>query len=668
MLVKELIQIRIQLALERQKNPEFMAGPLLETIGEQEEALNELENFEEKSERIPTAYFLQLYPWNEFERHIILLLVAFETEYRLTGLAALFHNNVNMGYVTPVLARETFEYKVSDNEMEETFCRDAPLYRLLLTWQENEKSPHFKMLCMDDRMRSFFLCGVVSYHSYESFLSPWFVQEKLSPLRDEQELLSSLMSIEMDNPGGKRLAVCLHGIEGVGKIHYCKHLARKMKWNLVLLKADALAAEEEEYQKQVNEYIRECSLLQAVPVIAGLREAVWKSEESKRRFRFLLQGLFSVFPLVYLTADAPIRDKSFYPLAEWIQLQVKEPSLLASHDIWEEEAQAYPLCKKLSLQSVINQFLLPPGKIKEALQAAARYASMSGREEIEEGDIRRGCFSLMEEDMGNRTVRIRRFFSWDQLILPKEQKDILLSAFHQIQYKQLVYENWGLNKTMAYGTGLSILLYGPPGTGKTMAAQVLARELGVELYRAQLAAIFSKYIGETEKNLQAIFEQARRNRMILFFDEADVLFSKRTEVRASNDKFSNLEAAFLLQKMEEYDGISILATNYYQNFDEAFKRRIQYLVEFPFPDKEARAKIWKTAIPSEMPIVDIDIEFLSKFELSGSHIKNIILQSAFAAAAKGEKVGMQVIMGALKHEFLKIGRSLSEEEAGEYYF
>ena len=208
-----------------------------------------------------------------------------------------------------------------------------------------------------------------------------------------------------------------------------------------------------------------------------------------------------------------------------------------------------------------------------------------------------------------------------------------------------------LERKSPTGGGISVIFAGPPGTGKTMAAQVMASELCLDLYRIELPAVVSKYIGETEKNLEEIFEQASKSQVILFFDEADVLFSKRTEVRDSNDKYSNMEAAFLLQKMEEYEGITVLATNFLQNFDEAFKRRMKFIIDFPFPGPEERRQIWRQAFPAEVPVDgELDFDFLAgAFELSGSNIKNSVLHAAFLAAASGEAVSMRhVIAGVPK--------------------
>lgn len=249
------------------------------------------------------------------------------------------------------------------------------------------------------------------------------------------------------------------------------------------------------------------------------------------------------------------------------------------------------------------------------------------------------------------------------------QKDLLRQAGAQIAYRYRVFEEWGFGGKLPYGRGVSMLFAGPPGTGKTMAAQVLAKELNLELYKVDLSGVLSKYIGETQKNLRDIFDEVHKSRSILFFDEADVLFGKRVNVTDSRDISANAQTAYLLQKIEEYDGITILATNLLQNFDDAYKRRIKYIVQFTFPQEGQRRQLWEQVFPGQMPLSeDLDREFLaSNFELSGAAIKNIAVNAAFMAASGQEVTGMKHILAALQQEYKKSGKTLGREELKEYY-
>ncbi|MGL4791078.1 MAG: ATP-binding protein, partial [Anaerotignaceae bacterium] len=234
----------------------------------------------------------------------------------------------------------------------------------------------------------------------------------------------------------------------------------------------------------------------------------------------------------------------------------------------------------------------------------------------------------------------------------------------------IVYDKWDFESILPYGSGLSMLFEGPSGTGKTMAAQIIAGELGLELYKVDISQVISKYIGETEKNLNEIFTEAQKNNVILFFDEMVAIFGKRGEVKDSHDKHINVEVAFLLQKVEEYQGISVMATNYLKNIDQAFIRRINYIIHFPFPQEEERTKIWKNVFPANMPMgKDIDYEYLGRqFELAGGSIKNTAVSAAFMAARDNTACSMKHILLSLIHELGKQDKVMLKTDFGEYAF
>ncbi|MBR7058159.1 MAG: ATP-binding protein [Stomatobaculum sp.] len=233
----------------------------------------------------------------------------------------------------------------------------------------------------------------------------------------------------------------------------------------------------------------------------------------------------------------------------------------------------------------------------------------------------------------------------------------------RVRLKSVVNEDYGFSRKLPYGNGVSIVLYGPPGTGKTMTARVLAKELGLDIYRIDLSQVANKYIGESEKTLGKIFDTAKYSNAILFFDEADSLFAKRTEVKDSNDRHANAETAYLLQKIEEYAGVSILATNVFSNFDEAFRRRMTFLVPIRWPDETERLELWKKTFPPETPLsADVDLPFYAKeAELTGSAIKSAALSAAFRAAKEKRPVCHQDILEGIADEYRKSGRTPGPE-------
>jgi hypothetical protein len=257
-------------------------------------------------------------------------------------------------------------------------------------------------------------------------------------------------------------------------------------------------------------------------------------------------------------------------------------------------------------------------------------------------------------------------FSWGDIVLPPKQLAQLRHICNQVRHRGTVYDDWGFGSKLAYGRGVRALFSGPPGTGKTMAAQIIASELERELYKVNIASLVSKYIGDTEKNLDSVFVSAAERDCVLFFDEADAIFGKRGEQRDSHDKYANMQTSYLLQRLEEHDGIVILASNYAGNMDTAFMRRIQNIVEFSKPSLEQRQRIWESLLLPTAPWGKVDIAYLAGFDLTGSEIKSIILQAAFLAVAQNGEIGMNEIVLALNQELHKTGRPKAAKTFGEY--
>jgi SpoVK/Ycf46/Vps4 family AAA+-type ATPase len=251
---------------------------------------------------------------------------------------------------------------------------------------------------------------------------------------------------------------------------------------------------------------------------------------------------------------------------------------------------------------------------------------------------------------------------WDDLVLPEPQKLILRHLAAQVQQRLKVYESWGFSDKSQRGLGLSALFSGPSGTGKTLAAEVLAGELRLDLYRIDLSAVVSKYIGETEKNLKQVFDAAEEGGALLLFDEADALFGKRGEVKDSHDRYANIEVGYLLQRMEAYRGLAILTTNLKASLDKAFQRRLRFSVNFPFPDAAQREAIWSRIFPSKTPTEGVQPRRLAQLNIAGGNIRNIAMNAAFLAAAKGEPVRMSDLLEAARLEAQKIERPLTDAE------
>lgn len=330
---------------------------------------------------------------------------------------------------------------------------------------------------------------------------------------------------------------------------------------------------------------------------------------------------------------------------------------------WRQLLQKYE-SKELSPEVLGNKYRMHVGEIAAVLKNAFYICCSHGRTQITKEDIILAIRQKNSGELGPFAELQDPCFSWDDMIVEDEVHKNLRYIVDRILYRNVVGQKWGYDDILKYGKGVCALFYGPPGTGKTMAARVLANELGIDLYRIDLSRMVSKYVGETQKNITQLFERAKNIDAILFFDEADAFFSKRTEVSDANDRNSNSEVAHLLQKLEEYEGISILATNLKDNIDDAFKRRFKYMVHFQLPAAEERRALWKKMLPDAAPREqDINLDyFADKFELSGSEIKEVMVHAAYQAARQNKAVGNKELADAMMICMNKYGVTLTWED------
>jgi AAA+ superfamily predicted ATPase len=282
------------------------------------------------------------------------------------------------------------------------------------------------------------------------------------------------------------------------------------------------------------------------------------------------------------------------------------------------------------------------------------------------GDIDAAVRRLASGPLEQLTRRISPTRTWDDIVLSPDRKALLHTVVDRYRHSSRVYDAWGFSPNPS--RGLVALFSGPSGTGKTLASEIIAGELGLDVFKLDLSSVVSKYIGETEKNLEQIFDAASAGNMVLFFDEADSLFGKRSEVKDARDRYANIEVSYLLQRLEAYDGLVVLATNFEKNVDEAFLRRIHVRVEFAMPGPDERRAIWEANLPPTAPVDELDLDWLAeRFELSGASIRNAAIHAAFAAAATGTDITMESAVLGVAHELRKMGRLLKDKDFGDFY-
>ena len=490
----------------------------------------------------------------------------------------------------------------------------------------------------------------------------------------DSETRQALLRLALETTSSRRpLRLFFQGSGGPEKRETAEALASTLGAKLLAANLDRLA-ETANLDSIWSLLAREAQLQGAILLISGVDDLRGDTPEKRRS---LLDVIASHNGITIFTGKLAWEPQSTTAFG-FVPIEFGVPDFHERYMRWQSELTRLGTVNTQDVELLASRFRLTPFQITQAVTSAqlnsewhrARAASTAGAaitvvpgspslDELSAA-ARRQC----GRELASLAHKIEPRYGWEDLVLSPDPKTQLREICFQAGSRQVVYEQWGFDRKLSLGKGLNVLFAGPPGTGKTMAAEVIAHELRLDLYRIDLSQVVSKYIGETEKNLDRIFNAAESSNAILFFDEADALFGKRSEVRDSHDRYANIEISYLLQKMEEYQGVSILATNLRQNLDDAFVRRLQSIVEFPFPDEEYRQRIWEGVFPKEAPLAnDIRFDLLAReVRLAGGSIKNMALTAAFYAAADRGVVRTSHLVQAARREHQKLARSWNPGE------
>ncbi|HEX4453352.1 MAG TPA: AAA family ATPase [Kofleriaceae bacterium] len=417
------------------------------------------------------------------------------------------------------------------------------------------------------------------------------------------------------------------------------------------------------------------SAAQSLALMARLRgDAVYLDldewTDTRRALLVIIHALARARVLV-VAAAAPATDwHAVLHELPAVALKLDDPDLEARRRLWSRALASHATDDTVAvapraISEVAEHFRLGPAQIDTAALALG-FAPRSDGED-DRARLFRVARGQSSGNLGHLAQLVPPRHSWSDLVLPAAVMHRLRAVSGAVASRAKVFADWGFGRRS--GSGLMVLFSGSSGTGKTMSASVIAREIGLELYRIELASVVSKYIGETEKNLQTIFDAARRANVVLFFDEADALLGRRSEVKDAHDRYANIEVSYLLQKMEEHDGVVILASNLAKNMDQAFARRIHYVVEFPRPDAPLRERLWQSILPREVPLADdIDFGFLARqFDMAGGDIKTVVLDAAFVAAGDDRALSMADLIAAVSRQMLKQGRPPTASDFKQYH-
>jgi hypothetical protein len=585
---------------------------------------------------------------SSFERDTLLLCAALEFDPSLAPLLALAQGQ-SKDFPTFSLALNLFDEPRWDATAAHRPLRCA---RLLEISQPGAMPLTSSPLRADERIVNFVKGLNVMDDRLMALIQPVALTEE-SSLSESQRavvdvVLQRLSRMAMDaNP-----VIQLVGADPGSKLSLATHVCELTNRRLYTLTSEILHSQMPDMETFVRLWQRESVLLPIALYVDGEYAENSSGEASAALFKFLARPVGLVFVGV---REAPLRIQGTS-----LSVDVRMPSPAEQCEAWTTtlealvpESDASAIAERLAGQFDFN--LNDIQSVVECLQSPAE------GEELET-ILWQACRDMVRPRLDSLALRLEPKATWDDLVLPDEQMTQMRQIAGQVRDRHRVYDEWGFSGTMSRGFGISALFAGESGTGKTMAAEVIANDLQLNLYRIDLSAVVSKYIGETEKNLRKLFDAAERGGAILFFDEADALFGKRSEVKDSHDRYANIEINYLLQRMEAFSGLAILATNMKSALDNAFARRLRFVVNLPFPGVRERKAIWQKALPAQTPKDQLDFERLARLNISGGNIHSIALNAAFMAAQNGQKVTMPLLLSAARAEMKKLEKGFSETE------
>ncbi|HEY79295.1 MAG TPA: ATP-binding protein [Dehalococcoidia bacterium] len=558
----------------------------------------------------------------------------------------------------------------------QAFSPEAPLlrYHLLHLYDEHSSRPGpllAKFLQVDERIASYLLETDridTSLLPFSHLVYPKLRLPDVILTDDTKERLTRLVTQFKE----KGLVCNFHGPDGVGRQATAEAVCSELGVPILNVDVNKMVAVNTSLELSLRLVFRESRLQNAALLLDGYDRLLGDEKEMRSSYESLITELENYPQWVFLVSEKEWQPGAILYGKSFTSVELPDPSYKARRQLWERQRNGdSAMAADIDFGDLAAKFRLSGGQIRDVVAAARSLARWRdpGKAVITAQDLYAACRRQFRGTLGALSRKIQPKYSWPDIILPKDQMEQLHEICSYVKYYYTVYDDWGFEHKLSTGKGLNVLFSGPSGTGKTMAAEIIANELGLDLYKIDLSAIVSKYIGETEKNLDRIFREGQTSNAILFFDEADALFGKRSEVRDSHDRYANIEVAYLLQKMDEYEGAVILATNMRKNMDEAFARRMHFTVEFPAPEEADRHRIWQNIFPREAPLAtDIDLSFLARqFKITGGNIKNIALGAAFLAAQDGGSINMENIIWATKREFQKMGKLCTESDFARYF-
>lgn len=620
----------------------------------------------------------ELFELNDFEKDVLLLCLAPELDLRYERIYAYLHDDItkkrpSIDLILNLLCN-AFNEKISARQY---LVTESSLFnnQLLQLFEDpSQQAPPLlsNYVKINERIVSYLLGSDEIEKSISPYVRIADPDISLSDVMLPDMINKRLKSFVLTPPAqNERALIYIQGTSGSGKKTTVKALCSELGRRLLIVDGARLSSVDEVNFDLLLQFIKRESVLQnAVLYWEGMDSLQCESKMYQQNS--LQTMLESQGGLVVLAGASDWEPTNALLKNRYVHIELSIPSFADRIQLWIKSMDGEIHERgDIDLEKLSNQFYFTGGQIQNAASTAKNMAIWRNpvSPHVTMDDLYTACRMQSNKKLATLATKITPRYSWDEIVLLPDNLRQLQEISSAMKCRYLVFDKWRFSKKLALGRGFNILFVGPSGTGKTMAADVIAKELNIHLYKIDLSQIVSKYIGETEKNLGKIFQEARADNSILFFDEADALFGKRSDIKDAHDRFANIETGYLLQKMEEHDGIVILASNLRNNIDDAFVRRMFAVVEFPVPDCEHREKLWQRLFPDEVPFEEpIDYKFLARhIKLSGGHIKNIGLCAAFLSAEEGKGVAMRHLIMATKREYQKLNRPCTVLDFGHYY-
>ncbi len=586
---------------------------------------------------------------SRFEQDVLLLATAMDLDTRVAPLCARAQDDPGRAYPTYALAFALFEEPAWDALSPE---RPLRYWRLIEITPSGPQPLTASAIRADERIVNY----VKGLNHLDDrllpLLEPVVAPEAPAELPPSQQgaVDQVVRRLERRSDAGRWPTVQLLGGDGASKQLVASRIAAALGLGLYRLPAELVPAQATDAELVARLWQREAMLL---PVALYVDHQEGDTGASDPHAAGVARFLSRVGGLTFLATRDLRANVGAWPFA----VDVRKPTAAEQRHAWES------VLGDMGRESAVRvsaQFDLSLAQIHEVARTALRNGA--ARADALDASVWEACLGITRPQLDLLAQRIDARATWDDLVLPGPETTVLHQIASQVGQRTRVYGDWGFARKMNRGLGINALFAGDSGTGKTMAAEVIANDLDLSLYRIDLSAVISKYIGETEKNLRRLFDAAEDGGAILFFDECDAIFGKRSEVKDSHDRYANIEINYLLQRMEAYRGLAILATNMKSALDRAFMRRLRFTVDFPFPGPAERKLIWRKVFPAETRVSGLDLDRLARLNLTGGSIHNIALNAAFLAAPAGEPVAMPQVLEATRLEYRKLERPINEAE------